>query len=163
MAAAASPWTPYASFLPTSLWDSSLLLMSVGVGPSSRQGACLGHILYVRGDISPRTALSGSPFGTHVFSSDVVDLPVWGPRPIVWFWAFAPTKPMLSALLKNILFFIFFIFKVWLPWGLYKYFYKYPLILWLPSWCAIILIFLIQTINEMTLIPQDLLKMTQPT
>ena len=35
---------------------------------------------------------AGSPFGTHVFLSDVVDLPVWGPRPIVWFWAFAPTK-----------------------------------------------------------------------
>ena len=44
------------SFLPTSLWDSSLLLMPVGVGPSSRQSACLGHIHYVQGDISSRTA-----------------------------------------------------------------------------------------------------------
>ena len=35
-ATAASPWTPYVSFFPTSLWDSSLLLMFVGVGPSSR-------------------------------------------------------------------------------------------------------------------------------
>ena len=89
--------------------------MSVGVGPFSRQSACLSHTRHVRGEsrvhvwailvtseeifllklpfkcLHTHENWAGSPFGTYIFSSDVVDLPVWGPRPIVWSWAFAPT------------------------------------------------------------------------